>query len=155
MSYLFAGQTTLNILLTFSFSIALIYLLMWLKRTVLQNNTKQTILAWIIFILAIVGTCLLTSDVEFSPIKVDYGFWGIMLPVVASIVDNKYIKMALFSACLAILCFGYWSIQWFSLISIVLLLFYNGTRGKHNIKYLFYIYYPVHIVVIYLIALII
>ncbi len=155
VSYLFAGQTTLNILLTFSFSIALIYLFGWLKKSILQKNTKQTIIALIIFILALAGTCLVTSDVGFSLIEVDYGFWGIMLPVVAYIADNRYIKMVLFSACLVLLCLGYWSIQWFSLISIILLLFYDGTRGKHNIKYLFYIYYPAHIVVIYLIALII
>lgn len=156
VSYLFAGQTTLNILLTFSLSISLIYLLTWLKKSILQNSTKQTILAWILLIICIAGTYLLTSDtISFSIIDVDYGFWGIMLPVVASLSDNKYIKMLLFSACLAILCCRYWAVQWFSLVSVALLLCYNGTRGRHNIKYLFYIYYPVHIVVIYLIALII
>lgn len=156
VSFLFAGQTTLNILLTFSFSIGLIYLIMWLKKSIAQNNKKQTILAWILLIICIAGTYLLTSDaISFSPIDVDYGFWGIVLPVVASLSDNKYIKMLLFSACLAILCCGYWSVQWFSFISVALLLCYDGTRGKHNIKYLFYIYYPAHIVAIYLISIII
>lgn len=156
ISFLFAGQITLNILLTFSFSIGLIYLVMWLKKSITQNNTKQTILAWILLIICIVGTFFLTCDaINFSILDVDYGFWGIMLPVVASLSDNKYIKLVLFAICLAILCCGYWAVQWFSFISIALLLCYDGTRGKHNIKYLFYIYYPVHIAIIYLIAIII
>ena len=44
-------------------------------------------------------------------------------------------------------------IQWFSLIALIPLAFYNGTRGKRKLKYLFYIYYPAHLGVIWLIGL--
>lgn len=154
--YIFSGQTTFNILITFSFSIVLCYALIWLKQAINQNNTKKTIWGWIIFIILIIATYLLSSNMlSFSIITVDYGFWGIMLPVLATISDNKYIKLVFFAIGLVFLSFGYSSLQLFSLLSILLLLFYNGTRGKYNIKYLFYIYYPLHISLIYLIKFLI
>ena len=40
--------------------------------------------------------------------------------------------------------------QWFSLLALIPLACYNGKRGKMKMKNLFYIYYPAHLVVIYL-----
>ena len=40
------------------------------------------------------------------------------------------------------------SIQILSLAALPLLLCYNGRRGKWNLKYFFYIFYPVHLAVI-------
>ena len=39
-------------------------------------------------------------------------------------------------------------IQWFSMAAIPFIALYNGRRGKHKMKYLFYIYYPLHLVVL-------
>ncbi len=41
-------------------------------------------------------------------------------------------------------------LQSFSLISLILIWFYNGERG-YNLKYFFYSFYPVHIFILYLI----
>ena len=38
-------------------------------------------------------------------------------------------------------------------IALLLLALYNGTRGRYKLKYLFYIFYPVHLALIYLAAL--
>ena len=38
--------------------------------------------------------------------------------------------------------------QWYSLLALPLLLLYSGKRGKANLKYFFYIFYPVHLVVL-------
>lgn len=155
-SYLFAGQTKLNILFTFSISIALIYLLNWVKSVAKNGNTKKVIVASLLLVVCLVATYLLTSNsLKFSPISVDYGFWGIMVPFVVSLADNHYIKIALISICLVILSFGYAFVQWFCLISIPILLLYNGKRGKLKIKYLFYVYYPLHLCVLYLLKFII
>ena len=155
-SYFFAGQTKLNILLTFSFSIGIIYLLSWIKTLAKNGNIKKTVAASLLLVISLLATYFLTSNsLSFSPLKVDYGFWGIMVPVVVSIFDNHYIKVCLFALCLVVLCFGYSFTQWFCLLSVVLVLWYNGERGKRNLKYLFYVYYPVHLVVLYLLQFII
>jgi hypothetical protein len=44
--------------------------------------------------------------------------------------------------------------QWYGLLTIPLLALYDGTRGKANIKRLFYLYYPAHLAAIYLISLV-
>ena len=55
---------------------------------------------------------------------------------------------------LAVLCvlavWANWDVQWFSLLSLPLLALYNGSRGKWKLKWLFYVYYPLHLVVIWL-----
>ena len=44
------------------------------------------------------------------------------------------------------------TIQAFSALSIILIKFYNGKRGK-NIKYFFYVFYPAHLLLLYIISL--
>ena len=39
-------------------------------------------------------------------------------------------------------------IQWACLAALPILALYNGTRGTWRLKYLFYIYYPAHLVVL-------
>lgn len=44
-------------------------------------------------------------------------------------------------------------IQWFSLLAFVFIGFYNGQKGKLNTKWFFYIFYPAHLGLIYLIRI--
>ena len=44
------------------------------------------------------------------------------------------------------------SVQMWALLALPLLTLYNGKRGKWNMKWLFYIYYPAHLAVIYLVG---
>ena len=41
----------------------------------------------------------------------------------------------------------------FSLLAIPLLALYNGSRGKWKLKYLFYIYYPLHLAALHLLQM--
>ena len=43
--------------------------------------------------------------------------------------------------------------QWYALLSLPLLALYNGKKGKMKLKYLFYLYYPLHLVAIYAISM--
>lgn len=47
------------------------------------------------------------------------------------------------------------AIQWFSVMGIVFIFLYNGNFGKYRLKWFFYIFYPAHLVVLYLINLLI
>lgn len=42
--------------------------------------------------------------------------------------------------------------QWFSLLAFVFIFLYNGQKGKLKTKWFFYIFYPLHLGVIYLIS---
>lgn len=123
------------ILVTFSLSIMLIYII---KR-------KNFVLSF----LSIWGVFFLTEI-----FNIDYGFCGIILPLFIYFANSKTNKLIACVASLILLNIVMGGVQWYSLFAIPLLALYNGKRGKLNLKYLFYIYYPLHLAVIYLISLI-
>ena len=142
--YFVSGDTYLNILLTFSLSILMIYLLQAAYQT--PNLKKQTLWS----LLFAVGLFVLYGLDRL--ITIDYGFWGVMTPVLISFsYVRKYPHWAsvlLLGAGLLMLGADYGGIQHYALLALPLLLLYSGERGKHNMKYFFYIFYPVHLVVL-------
>lgn len=143
--YYFAmGDTYLNILLTFSLSILLIYLLQ--ASHMAQTWQKQalwSVLFWAGF-LAVYGLD--------QVLTIDYGFWGVMTPVLASFgyvrKCPRWASVLLLGAGLVLLGDAYGGMQWYALLALPLLLLYSGKRGKRSMKYFFYIFYPVHLVVL-------
>ena len=136
-----------NVLLTFSIGILICYA--WQAAI---KNKKHIAL----FIVIVIAAALVQVLKRFSyrlgfGIEFDYGFMGMMLPLCAMIFEKKTQKFLLFGAGLVLLCLQFFDTpyQWLSLLTIPLLLLYNNKRGKANLKYLFYIFYPVHIVVLY------
>lgn len=120
------------IFVTFSLSILLIYALEY----------KNIIIS----LISLIGVLILTEI-----LSIDYGFLGILTPVFiyfASEKTNKLIASGVLMILLGIVMGG---VQWYSIFAIPLLALYNGKRGKLNLKYLFYIYYPLHLGIIYLI----
>ena len=49
----------------------------------------------------------------------------------------------------------YGFLQLFTCLTIPILYLYNGKRGRLKLKYLFYIYYPFHLIIIGIIRLLI
>ena len=80
---------------------------------------------------------------------VDYGLWGVMLPVLVYFGRGKWGKLALFAVGVGLLGLHYGGAQWWGLLSVPLLALYNGKKGTWNIGPLFYWYYPAHLVAIY------
>lgn len=137
------------ILVTFSLSIGLIYMLEDAIQKPRFHKTSFAALA----LVAAYGICEVLP--RYLPgFYVDYGFAGVMLPVLIWFGRNKWQSILLCSIGLVFLSIGN-SVQWFALLTLPLLLLYNGTRGKAKLKYLFYIYYPAHLALLYLISLII
>lgn len=128
------------ILVTFSLSICLIYLADGLQRG--KAGAKTAFfgsLGAIWFLCRVVPELL--SHTDFT---VDYGIWGVLLPVLIYLGSTKGLVLGLF-----LLALEFGGNQWFALAAVPLLMLYNGQRGRAKIGKLFYWYYPVHLVVIY------
>ena len=137
----------LNIFLTYSLSILLMYGIDCFKNK--KGVLRYLIVPFIIFSFIISeGIRLAFPNIQLT---VDYGFIGVIIPVLLYLTDNKYIKMSILFVSLLLLSFVSKGIQYTCLLALPLLLLYNGKKGKLNLKYFFYIYYPLHLVVIYLI----
>lgn len=100
-------------------------------------------------------------------IKVDYGAFGILLIFVFyffyTYKNIKYNKL-LMSICVIVLCFikylphilkmpsltlYYFALIIFTCLSLIFILFYNNKQGP-KLKYFFYIFYPLHLLILYL-----
>lgn len=148
-----------GILVTFSLAIITIYAI----DGILKSKKLWTILASVAslaFVAAFVF--VLPSLLTGTDFDIDYGLWGILLPLAVYYLPNRLwrtVGMALLLLARAIhytvfpVALGL--LQWFSLISVALLALYNGERGKVKMKYVFYIFYPAHLVILYGIAILI
>lgn len=62
-------------------------------------------------------------------------------------------KLVCAAVVLTLLALQYGGVQWYGLLALVPLAFYDGTRGSRKLKWLFYWYYPLHLAAIYAIGL--
>ena len=140
--FLVDGALYLSILYTFSLSILTVYAMQNMKN---QGTTASCLL----FLLTISAVWVLNQF-----FTIDYGFWGCMLPVFAAVFhgtkkDRLPVSVGMLGIGLVLLSLDLGdTIQILSLAALPLLLCYNGRRGKWNLKYFFYIFYPVHLAVI-------
>ena len=140
-----------NVLITFSLSIALIFSL---ENFRVKKEKISGITLFFTVLIVITFTMVLPVFMEEYGFQIDYGVYGVLLPVAVFYGKDKERKLVYATGVLALLAHSFGGIQWFSLLSIPILVLYNQKRGKYNIKPLFYIFYPAHLVVIYLISLV-
>ncbi len=155
---LFLNSYYQSILVTFSFSIMLIF--------AIDNMMKKK--DWISWLIAfsVIGAIFFASVIfpefiGFQDYAVDYTYIGVLIPVFIYYAPKKWMKLGVMAIGLLLLAFkitsmmpsAFW--QWYALLSLPLIALYNGERGKYKLKYMFYIFYPAHLVVIYAIQLLI
>lgn len=160
----------IGILLVFSMSIMIMSLVECVKASMRGEESSIAKLAGHVFgreitaeqdkIISLIITCaaVMAVFVLCMYVEVDYGFFGVMLPVFTNLFADRKQRLVMFSACLIALCIdltGVFTIQYWSLLTIPILATYNGKRGKYSLKYLFYIFYPLHLAVLYGISYII
>ena len=146
--YWFAmGSLYMCIMVTFSLSIALIALL---KQGGAYRYFALGAMVGVFFLCE--GLPLLLPATDFA---IDYGFVGVMLPVLIYLGTTGISKLLLTGAGLVLLSITLGGIQWYALMALPLLALYSGQRGKWKLKWLFYLYYPVHLVVLYGLAYIV
>lgn len=155
--FLASGDTYLNILITFSLGILLVYALQDLKDAWAQVETGPKVRALLVLILAVWFVSKLNRELE-----IDYGFWGCALPLWASLfhargtywtgvfgkLDNPNVHALTMMLGLLLTWRTMNSIQWYAFFALPLLLCYNGKRGNPRFKYWFYLFYPLHLVLL-------
>lgn len=110
------------------------------------------------------SSCLLLGVIAHI-CKFDYGFFGVFIIFMFYVLNNKKLAMTIVFAFSVILKYylpllkygapfsyifsgnSYSYLMCFTLLSIIPILLYNGRKGK-DAKYLFYIFYPVHLLLL-------
>lgn len=160
--YMLAGGfEPFNILVTFSFSILIIYALNDFKKVLFaKDRTCSLVILKAVILLSGIAIVYLVTEL----VHIDYGFAGCLAPVFASIFDLKDINipekfkkldcLPLRILCLFIPIFfvilrnmsaGDRLVSPFLFTALPILLLYSGERGKANMKYFFYLFYPLHL----------
>lgn len=140
----------LNILLTFSLAVLVCFALLHLK----EKRSKGSFLLAGAVLCGAVFICFYLKRLIPFRFDLDYNIYGVLLPATVVLWNDKYKKVTAFSAGLLIYCiliFKTMPFVWFALLAVPLLFLYNGKRGTPKLKYTFYIFYPAHIAVLYLI----
>ncbi len=154
--YITARSLYFSVLITFSLSILTLYALQFFRESVFDPGCApaKKLLSGLVFASAVAGVWLLNRLAT-----IDYGFWGCMLPVFAGAfrrrygtipdrldpLDKDWIHLGMLGLGALILSLDLGGIQIYSLMALPLLACYSGRRGKGNLKYFFYIFYPVHL----------
>ena len=133
-----------HVLITFSMSIVLIFSV--------QNAKKRgglwIVLSGLIF-LGEAFLCLFPEKIlPWRSFAIDYGLCGVLLPLLVYAGRNRTERLAAAAAGLVAISLSMSSLQWWCLLSLPLLALYSGERGRLRLKYLFYIYYPLHLMVL-------
>lgn len=143
------GDTLVCVPMSFALVTPLIFCRMALEDAVAKKLQTRAVL-WSLLLL---GMVVLIGVVQ-SVATIDYGFWGCLVPLAASLFPgkNRLLRLAPVALCLlgTGLTMGPW--QFYSLTAIPVLYWYNGQLGHRNYKYFFYIFYPAHLAVIQMAA---
>lgn len=151
--YLYSGEIYGNVLITFALSLIVLQGIEigWKNSS---GTGKDMVYGWIYAVGSVVLVFLINTW-----IYVDYGMLGVLLPTFAEFASmwngkrNLYGSIIGFGIGLLLLSVNMGGIQYFSLITILLLLAYNGRRGTKNLKQFFYWFYPAHLAAIEIISM--
>lgn len=149
--FFFMGSLYMGILLTFSLSIITIYSIdYYLKKKSITGLLLMLITLFSVFFISVI----IPEIYKDSGFMFDYGILGILLPVCIYFSKFRLFKI-LFSIIFIILLSIYYdsTLLLYSLLAIPFLVLYNQERGKYKMKYVFYIFYPLHLVILYLIKM--
>ena len=137
------------IFVTFTLSLCLIYSLDYAMKK--RSWTLALVfLVWlgVAFVSGVLPTMKTGTD-----FFVDYGPVGVLIPAALYYTKGKWPKLLVLGGLLVLLAlYANLTVQWYALLVLPLLALYSGKRGKYKLKHLFYIYYPVHLAVIWAIA---
>lgn len=165
--YIADGSLYMCILITFSLSLLILFALKEFKIALFEKERSGKRIALTSFLL--IGAVAL-AYIACEYLEIDYGFGGVLCPVFASIFDFHGVAVPekvriLDRAWVRVLTLGLGvlihaltsslKIQIYALYAIILLMLYSGERGKYKMKYFFYLFYPLHLVLLYGLAVLV
>lgn len=139
--YVFKSNT-LNILFTFSLGFILMMIIGFSKKIIdkynkgLESYLYKTVFYSLFYILFLILAIFL---------NVDYTVLGITTIFIFYLSPNILLSFILYFLSVVLLKTN--DIQMYSIISFFFLYLYNGKRGR-NLKYFFYLYYPLHLLLL-------
>ena len=142
------GTFYLNILITLSLSILIIFSIEFSKKA---NNKFSFLIPIAVSSAIILIDYFLANVIKPVGYHLDYSVLGVFLPVIIFIFKNYKLKILATSIGLILLSLSMNHIQFWCLLALIPLMLYNQKAGKYRLKWLFYIYYPLHLGIIYII----
>ena len=124
----------------FTFALAIAGLILYEKLT-LSGKKSGYILGYLVLILSCAAALIL---------KTDYTFLGVLLVTIFFVLRKKDLLIRDGVALLSHLALRNMGIYLWGILGFIPIAFYNGERGK-GMKYLFYVFYPAHLLLIFVI----
>lgn len=125
-----------NIYFTLSIGLVTLYILDRIK-------TVDAVRRGIISVLTVAAACLAALL-----LRVDYGFYGVLLILLFYYLRGKRLALFLAGSAMMTLSEGIFFGPSF-ILSMAIICLYNGKRGRLRHKYLFYWFYPVHLLLLF------
>ncbi len=155
---LFANGISLNIFFTLFFGLLAIFLFDKIEKSEFKLCKKKNINMAIKYFIACLPMVII--GIIAQVLNFDYGFFGIFIIFTFFAFRRKKMLMVLifilaciFYYTITILRYGYHYLYiflaLFTILPIVFICLYNGKQGK-KIKYFLYAFYPVHLLILYL-----
>ena len=159
---LFSNEIKLNIFFTLTLGLIAIWLYDYVHKDIstqidikIINSAPNTFLKLVVEFIPVIAICIIGELAH-----VDYGWWGILLVFMFYYFKNNKLAMNIAFITICIINYGIDIIQtgfntvyiWlftFNVLPILFINLYNGKQGK-KIKYLLYIFYPAHLLILYL-----
>lgn len=132
----------------------------------IKKREKNVLICVILMIVPMIFVFINQSFINIifpSPFGTEYSFLFVILATTWYFINNKIINCAIFAGLAIIggiidykLIYNlpffnlftfhhlFISIQWIMVFAVPFMLLYNGEKGKPGLKYFFYIYYPAH-----------
>ncbi len=133
-----------NVFFTYFFSILCLCSIDKVKEHFAEYGNEKRLLYFFADMLCIVGTICITELFQ-----CDYGAMGVILIVVFYILRNRrFLQVSAFLMIHMVLSGSQPDI--FVIAAALVMLLYSGKKGKEINRYLFYLFYPIHITVFYL-----
>lgn len=126
-----------NVFFTLALGLITIYAIDEVKKRFSASYIKALVLQFTVIILAMTAAWFLSTD---------YSMLGILIIIAFYVGRGNIIQIAI-SICIVTLYLGN-TFQLYSLLALIPIYLYNGKKGP-SMRYVFYVFYPAHMLILY------